>query len=66
MEGLCIEEYMNRMLDRHKLDTRRVPLDVQEKASDIIGDIERGRNLFLNFKAQRLRFNRNVISVSVV
>jgi hypothetical protein len=65
VEGLGIEEYMNRILEKYKLDTRKVPLDVQEKASDIIGDVERGRNLFMNFKAQRLRFNRNIISVSV-
>ncbi len=65
VEGLDIEEYMNRVLDRHNLDTRRVPLDVQEKASDIIGDIERGKNLFMNYRAQRLQFNRSVISVAV-
>lgn len=56
---------MNRILQKYDIDTRKVPLEVQEKASDIIGDIERGKNLFMNYRAQRLQFNRNIISVSV-
>ena len=53
------------ILERYRIDTRKVPEEVVEKASDIVGDIERGKNLFMNYRAQRLNFNRNVISVQV-
>ncbi len=55
---------MNRFFENRNLDTKRVPSDVQRKAREIIEQVDKGISPF-RYRAQRLNFNRNVISVFV-